>query len=72
MTPCVFETKQRSANIPEINSRVVSVRLQFCDKFKLFRDESSLIFFTPSSVNSPPHISSNLRFLKPVLPLTCN
>nr|AFK48637.1 unknown [Lotus japonicus] len=49
---------------PEISSNVVSVRLQFCDKFKHVREESSLIFLAPSSANSPPHISSDLRFLK--------
>ena len=52
--------------IPEIISNVLSVRLQFCDRFSSDRDERSLIFFTPASVNPPPHISKERKFLKPI------
>ena len=50
--------------IPEINSKVLSVRLVFCDRFRTVRCTRSLIFFTPASVSPPPQISSDLRFLK--------
>ena len=50
--------------IPEINSKVLSVRLEFCDKFSSLRYERFLIFLTPVSVSPPPHISRDLRFLK--------
>lgn len=50
--------------IPEINSKVLSVRLEFCDRFSSLRYERFLIFLTPVSVNPPPHISRDLRFLK--------
>ena len=50
--------------IPEINSKVLSVRLVFCDRFRYVRRTRSLIFFTPASVSHPPQISSSLRFLK--------
>jgi hypothetical protein len=36
--------------IPEINSKVLSVRLEFCEILSSIRDERSLIFFTPVSV----------------------
>lgn len=50
--------------IPEINSKVLSVRFVFCDRFRTVRCTRSLIFFTPASVSPPPQISSDLRFLK--------
>lgn len=59
----INEEKQK---IPEANSNVLSVRLQFCDRFSSFREARSLIFFTPASVNPPPHISRDWRFLKSV------
>lgn len=68
MRPHTCQIKQRNATVPEINSRVLSVRLLFCDKFKQTREESSLIFFTPASVKAPPHISKDLKFLNSVSP----
>ncbi|RDX69411.1 hypothetical protein CR513_51483, partial [Mucuna pruriens] len=59
----VFKCCSPELVIPEFET-FKEIKL-FCDKFKHVRDERSLIFFTPSSVNPPPHISSNLRFLKP-------
>lgn len=56
----------RVTAIPEIISSVLSVKLQFWDRFKSDRDERSLIFFTPASVNPPPHISKKRKFLKPI------
>lgn len=56
--------KHSSKGLPEINSKVLSVRLEFCDRFNNVRDERSLIFFMPASVNHPPQISKDLRFLK--------
>jgi hypothetical protein len=50
--------------IPEINSKVLSVMLEFCERLSSIRDERSLIFFTPVSVSPPPQISRDLRFLK--------
>jgi len=50
--------------IPEINSKVLSVRLEFCEILSSIRDERSLIFFTPVSVSPPPQISRDLRLLK--------
>uniref|UniRef100_A0A2P2MLH9 Uncharacterized protein n=1 Tax=Rhizophora mucronata TaxID=61149 RepID=A0A2P2MLH9_RHIMU len=60
-----FETfKETSPVNPEINSNVLSVRLQFWDRLSSDKDVRSFMFFTPASVNPPPHISSDCRFLK--------
>lgn len=53
----------RSVN-PEINSNVLSVRWQFCERFKKIKDARSLMFITPTSVSDPPHTSSDRRFFK--------
>lgn len=50
--------------VPEISSKVLSVRLPFCDRLSTIKEERSLMFFTPASVNPPPHISRDCRFLK--------
>jgi hypothetical protein len=57
---------KRNRKIPETNSNVLSVRLEFCDRFSSVREARSLIFITPASVNPPPHISRDWRFLKSV------
>lgn len=58
--------KSRSVFLPEINSSVLSVRLEFCDRLRSVRDERSFKFLTPASVNPPPHISSDCSFLRSV------
>lgn len=50
--------------LPEINSSVLSVRLEFCDKLRSVRDGRSFMFLTPASVNPPPHISSDCSFFR--------
>ena len=59
-----YSAQKRFMEIPEINSKVLSVRLEFCDRFSSIRDERFFMFLTPVSVNPPPHISRDLRFLK--------
>ena len=50
--------------VPETNSKVLSVRLQFWERLSTIKEDRSLMFFTPASVNPPPHISRDCRFLK--------
>lgn len=76
-TPDTYDNSYRGKNkkknnrneklkIPEITCKDLSVRLQFCDKFSHVRQTRSLRFLTPVSVNPPPHISRDWRFLKSV------
>lgn len=51
-------------NLPDISSKVLSVRLAFWERLRSVRALSSLIFFTPTSVIDPPHASRDSRFLK--------
>jgi hypothetical protein len=60
---CKICRNEDMQKIPEINSRVLSVNLQFWERFSCVRETISLIFFTPASVNNPPHISRDCRFL---------
>uniref|UniRef100_A0A2P2L7Y6 Uncharacterized protein MANES_14G119400 n=1 Tax=Rhizophora mucronata TaxID=61149 RepID=A0A2P2L7Y6_RHIMU len=50
--------------IPDIDSNVLSVKLQFCERFNTVRLVRCLIFLTPVSVNPPPQISRDWRFFK--------
>lgn len=61
---CLIES--RIVFLPEINSSVLSVRLEFCDRLRRVRDERSFMFLTPVSVNPPPHISSDCSFFRSV------
>lgn len=56
--------KNSFIKIPEIDSKLLSVRWWFWERFRHVKDARSLIFFTPASVNPPPQISRDCRFLK--------
>lgn len=59
-----MDTVRLRIEIPETNSSVLSVRPEFCERFKCVSDFKPLTLSTPASVTEPPQSSRVRRLLK--------